>query len=65
MKIRLLLNPILYAIALAMGIAIIVLSFFMSFSCVVNLRYFIVFLAISVFSLALAGINSIIMKQSN
>ena len=51
-------NPILYGIALAMGIAIIILSFFMSFTCAVNLRYLIVFLAIAIICLTIAGINS-------
>jgi len=59
MRIKILLNSVFYGVALAMGISIIVLSFFMSFSCVVNLRYFIVFLAVAVLSLSLAGINSI------
>jgi len=59
MRIKILLNSVFYGVALAMGISIIVLSFFMSLSCVVNLRYFIVFLAVAVLSLSLAGINSI------
>ena len=59
MEKKTLVKSILYAVALAMGIAIIVLSFFMSFSCEFNLRHFIVFLAIGVLCLALAGINSI------
>jgi hypothetical protein len=37
----------------------------MDFSCAVNTRYFIVFLAIGIFSLALAGINSINKEQSD
>lgn len=59
MKIKVLLNSFFYGIALAMGISIVILSFFMSFSCVVNLKYFIVFLAVGLLSLSLAGINSI------
>lgn len=58
MKLKVLINSILYGIALAMGIAIIILSFFMSFSCAINLRYFVVFLAIAILCLAIAGINS-------
>ena len=59
MKIKLLLNSVFYGIALAMGISIVILSFFMSFSCAINLRCFIVFLAVAVLFLSLAGINSI------
>lgn len=59
MKLKTLVNSVLYAVALAMGIAIIVLSFLMDFSCAVNIRYFVIFLAIGLFSVSLAGINSI------
>jgi len=59
MKNRILLNSFFYGIAVAMSISIVILSFFMSFSCEVNLRYFIVFLAVAVLFLSLAGINSI------
>jgi len=59
MENKTLVTSILYAVALAMGVAIIVLSFFMSFSCEFNLRYFIVFLAVGVLCLALAGINNL------
>ena len=58
MALKKFLNPILYGIALAMGIAIFILSFFMSFTCAVNLRYFIVFLAIAILCVTIAGINS-------
>jgi len=64
MENKTLVNSVLYAVALAMGVAIIVLSFLMDFSCEFNLRYFIVFLAIGVLCLALAGINNL-KKQTN
>ena len=53
-----LVNSILFGIAIAMGISIVILSFFMSLTCAENLRYFIIFLAIAIICLALAGINS-------
>ena len=59
MNTKMLINSILFGIAIAMGISIVILSFFMSFTCAVNLRYFIIFLAIAIICLALAGINSI------
>jgi hypothetical protein len=59
MKPIILIKSILYAIAIALAISIIILSFFMSFTCEINLRYFIIFLSISVFCLALASILSI------
>ena len=59
MKNKTLVNSILFGIAIAMGVSIVILSFFMSFSCSVNLRYFIIFLAIAIICLALAGVNSV------
>jgi hypothetical protein len=59
MKLKLLINPILYAISLVMGISIIVLSYFMDFSCSINIRYLIVYITIAILCLTLAGINSI------
>ncbi len=62
MKLKALVNPVLYAVALAMSVAILILSFVMDFSCAVNLRYFIFFLAIAIFCLAAAGVN--VLKNS-
>jgi len=59
MKIKSLINPILYAISLAMGISIIILSYFMDFSCSANIRYLILYLTIAILCLTIAGINSI------
>jgi len=59
MEFKLLLNSILYAAAIALAVSIIILSFLMNFSCAENIRYFTVFLAISIFCLSLAGIISI------
>ena len=59
MNVKTLVNSILNAVALAFGISIIILSFLMDFACAVNIRFFIIFLSIAVFCLALAGIISI------
>ena len=59
MKLKSLINPILYAISLAMVISILILSYFMDFSCAVNIRYLVIYIAIAIFCLTIAGIISI------
>jgi hypothetical protein len=59
MKNKDLINSVLYAVAFAMGISIVILSFFMSFTCEYNLRAFFIMVSIAVICLALAGINNI------
>ena len=59
MKIKILVNPILYSISLAMGISIIILSYLMDFSCPVNIRYLTLYITIAILCLTIAGINSI------
>lgn len=56
MKIKILINSILYAISLAMIISIITLSFLMDFSCALNIRFLIIYLCIAIFCLTLNGI---------
>ena len=62
MKKRDLINSVFYGIAIAMGISLIILTFFMGLTCEYNLRAFFIMLSIAIICLALASINNIFKK---
>jgi hypothetical protein len=62
MKLNSLINPILYGISLAMVISILILSYFMDFSCSINIKFLVIYIAIAILCLTFAGIFSIIKK---
>ena len=63
MKLKSLISSILYGISLAMVISILILSYFMDFSCSINIRFLVIYIAIAILCLTFAGIISIIKKK--
>jgi len=57
MKKNTLFSSVLFGIAIAMGLSIIILTFFMEMTCAYNLRAFFTLLSVAVICLSLAGIN--------
>jgi hypothetical protein len=60
MKFKKYVKSILLAISLAMGISIIILSYFMDFACSDNIRYIVIYITIALICLSLAGITEVL-----
>ena len=59
MNLKTMIKSILYGISLAMAVSILILSYFMDFSCTVNIRFLVIYIVIAIICLTLVGILTI------